>query len=128
MAPLVAHAVAVLHGSGQHIGDGFDAAMRMPRETRQVILRNVVAEIVEQQERIEVGGVAETERAAQVHARAFEGRLGFDEPLNGSNGHVSFLSDRNVKQVSSAVQVRLTRRLTATSRFRTCPDNRSSSG
>jgi hypothetical protein len=86
---LVPHAVAMLDGSGQDVRDGLDAAVGVPRETRQVILRNVVAEVVEQQKRVEIGSVAEAERAAQVHARAFEGRLGFDEPLNWSNGHSS---------------------------------------
>ena len=83
----VAHAVAVLHGSGEDVRDGLDPAMRMPREARQVVLGNVIAEIVEEEKRIEVGCVAEAERAAQVHARTFQGRLGFDESLNGSKGH-----------------------------------------
>jgi hypothetical protein len=61
----------------------------MPRETSQVILGPLVAEVVEEKERIEVGRVAEAERAAQVHARALDGRLRLDEPLNGSKGHVS---------------------------------------
>jgi hypothetical protein len=38
----------------------------MPGESRQVILRHVVAEVVEEQEGVEVGGVAEAERAAQM--------------------------------------------------------------
>src|SRR6202022_1211119 len=67
----VADAVAVLHGSGEDIGDGLNAAMRMPGEARQVILRNVIAEVVEKQERIEVGCIAESECAAQVNSRAF---------------------------------------------------------
>ncbi len=81
---MVAHAVAMLDGPGQHVRDGLDAAVRMPRKARQIILRNVIAEIVEQQERIEVGGVAETERAAQMHARAFERGLGLNKPFNWS--------------------------------------------
>ena len=85
---MVPHAVAMLDGAGEDVGDGLDAAVRMPREARQVILRNVVAEIVEQQEGVEIGRVAEAERAAQVYARAFQGGLGFDEPLNGSKGHI----------------------------------------
>ena len=36
---LVAEAVAVLDGAGEHVGDRFDAAVRMPRESGQVILR-----------------------------------------------------------------------------------------
>ncbi len=83
----IAHAVAVLHGSGEHIGDGLDPAVRVPREARQVVLGNVVAEVVEQQKRVEIGRIAEAERAAQVYARAFESRLGFDEPLNRPKRH-----------------------------------------
>ena len=48
----------------------------------QVIVGAVVAEIVEQQERVELVGVAEAERAAQLHASAFNGRLRFDDPLD----------------------------------------------
>jgi len=88
---MVSHAVAVLDGAGQHVGDGFNAAMRVPREACQVILRNVVAEIVEQQERVEVRCVAEAERAAQMDAGAFEGGLGFNEPFDGSKRHIPSL-------------------------------------
>ena len=91
----VAHAVAVLDGAGQDVGDGFDAAMRMPREAGEVIVRNVVAEIIEQEEGIEVGGVAEAERAAQMHAGAFEGGLGLDQAFDGSDGHIVLLVQFN---------------------------------
>ena len=39
----------------------------------------------------EISSVAKTECAAQVHARAFDSRFGFDEPLNWTNGHISLL-------------------------------------
>ncbi len=84
---VVAHAVAVFDGSGQDVGDGLDAAMRMPGKSGEIILGNIVAEIVEEQERIEVVGVAEAEGAAQMHSGAFERGLGLDEALDGSNGH-----------------------------------------
>ena len=64
----IAHAVAVLHGSGQNVGDGFNAAMRMPGKSGKIIFGNVVAEIVEQQERIEIFGVVESESAAQMNS------------------------------------------------------------
>ena len=83
----IAHAVAMLHGAGQHVSNGLNAAMRMPRETGQVVLRNIVAEIIEQKEWIEIRRVAESERATQMHARAFERRLRFDQPLHGTKGH-----------------------------------------
>ena len=75
---VVSHAIAVLDRSGEHIGDRFDAAMRMPRKPRQVIVRNIIAEIIEQQERVEVRRVAEAEGPAQMNACAFEGWLGFN--------------------------------------------------
>ena len=93
----VAHAVAVLDGSGEDVGDGFDAAMRMPREAGQVIGRNVVAEVIEQEEGVEVGRVAEAERAAQMHARAFEGGLGLDQTFDRSDGHNNLLGSVSVR-------------------------------
>ena len=69
---LVAQAVAVLDRARQHVGNRLDAAVRMPRKSRQIIFGIVVAEIVQQQERIELLGLAETEGALQLHARAFD--------------------------------------------------------
>ena len=64
-APLVAEAVAVLDRSGEHIGDGLDAAVRVPRKARTVVIGEIVAKVVEQQKRIEGGRIAEAESAAQ---------------------------------------------------------------
>ena len=50
----VAKAVAVIHGARQHIGDGFNAAMGMPRKALDKILGVFVAEIIEQQERVKL--------------------------------------------------------------------------
>ena len=72
----------MLHGSGQHVGDGLNAAVRMPRKTGKIVLWNVVAKVVEQQERIELFGVAETECAAQMDAGAFHGWLRLNESFN----------------------------------------------
>jgi hypothetical protein len=59
----------------------------MPRKAGQIIFGNIIAEVVEEEERVEVRGVAEAERAAQVYAGALHRGLGFDEPLHGSDGH-----------------------------------------
>jgi hypothetical protein len=40
------------------------------------------------EEWVEVRCIAESECAAQPHARAFKRRLGFTESLNRSNGHI----------------------------------------
>jgi len=68
----IAKTVAVLDRAREHIGDGLDAAMRMPGETGEIIGRPIVAEIIEQQERIGLLGVAKTESAAQLHAGTFD--------------------------------------------------------
>ena len=53
----------------------------MPGKAGEIVVGNVVAEVVEQQERIELGGVAEAERAAQMHARAFHRGLGLESDV-----------------------------------------------
>ena len=83
----IAEAVAVLDRAGEHIGDGLDAAMRMPRKTGEIVLRPVVAEIIKQQERIGLLRIAETESAAQLHAGAFDRRFGLHDAFDGANGH-----------------------------------------
>src|SRR5271166_4252108 len=67
----VPHAVAVLYRSGEDVRNGLDAAMRMPRKSRKIIRRNIVAEVIEQQKWIEVRRIAETECSPQMHTRAF---------------------------------------------------------
>ena len=51
----------------------------------EVVVRAIVAEVVEQQERIELAGFAEAEAAVQLHAGAFHGRRGRDDAFNRSN-------------------------------------------
>src|SRR5271155_5255800 len=48
----VSHAVSMFDGSGQHVGDGFDSAVGMPGEARQIVLGNIVAEVIEEEERV----------------------------------------------------------------------------
>ena len=64
----------MLDGARKHIGDRFNAAMRMPRKAREIRVGIVVAEVVEEQERIELARVAEAERPAQRHPGAFHCR------------------------------------------------------
>ena len=73
----------------EHIGYGLDATMRMPGKSGPVAGRIVVAEIVEQQERIALRRIAESEDAVQVHARPFRGRHGAAFALHGSERHVA---------------------------------------
>src|SRR5262249_7308130 len=84
---LVAEAVAVIDRAGEHVGDGLDAAVGMPGETGAIVLGTVVTEIVEQEERIELAGLAEAEGAVKLDAGAFPSRRRLDDPFDGSNGH-----------------------------------------
>ena len=83
----IPHAIAVFHRTGEHVGDRLDATMRMPRKAGQVILGNVIAKIVEKEERVEIGRVPETESPAQMHARAFKRGLRLDKAFHWSNRH-----------------------------------------
>jgi hypothetical protein len=85
IAPACPLAVAVLDRAPEHVGDRFDSAVRVPREPRQVILRPLVEEVVEQQKRVEIRGVAEPERPPQPHPRPLERRLGDRKLLDRPN-------------------------------------------
>jgi hypothetical protein len=60
LAP-VAETVAVLHRASEHVGDGLDAAVRMPGKASKIVLRVIVAKIVQEQEGIEVLCLPEAE-------------------------------------------------------------------
>ena len=77
----------MLHGPVQDVGDGFDAAMGVPWEAREVVLRVLVAEVIQQEEGIEIAGGPEAERPAQLHARALDGGLGLHDPFDRPDGH-----------------------------------------
>ena len=72
----------------EHVGDGLDAAMRMPGKAGLIILGPIPAKIIHHQERIEIGRVAEAEGAAKPDTRPLHGRNGLADALDGTNGHV----------------------------------------
>jgi hypothetical protein len=74
----------VIDGSRKDIGDGLNAAMRMPGESGKVIFRNIIAEVIEEEERVEIRGSPEPERAAKVHARSLQRWLGLNDSSYGS--------------------------------------------
>ena len=79
----------MVHLAGEHVRDRLDAAVRMPREAREVVGRSVVSEVVEQQERIGLGRFAEAEGAAQLDAGAFQRGAGLADAFDGADGHDS---------------------------------------
>src|SRR5580698_8177654 len=83
----IAQAVAVFDIAGEHISDRLNATMRMPRKAGAIVVRPVVAEIVEQQEWIGFRRFAEAKSAAQLDARALHRGLRSNDLLYRSNGH-----------------------------------------
>src|SRR5205823_5528272 len=51
---LVAQAIAMLDRTGQHVGDGLNPTMRMPRKSSQVVLRILIAKVIQQEKWIEL--------------------------------------------------------------------------
>ena len=96
-AAAIAEAVTVLHRASEHVGDRLDAAMRMPREPGEIVLGTIVAEVVEEEERVVVGGVAESKRAAQLDAGAFERRLRRNDTFDGSESTSLLLLQADLK-------------------------------
>src|SRR5436309_2800250 len=69
----------MMRGTFQHVGDGFDAAMRMHREAADGTLDGIVeGEMIEEQEGIEFVADARRNGTAQLHACAFNRGLRFD--------------------------------------------------
>ena len=81
----------MIDAAGQHIGDGLDAAMRMPREAREIISGALVPEVIEQKEGIEFGRVAKPERAMELDPCPLDGGLGLTHAFDGTDGHGGLL-------------------------------------
>ena len=62
------------HAPVEHVGDGLETAMRVIGEAGDVVFRLVGAELIEQQERVEVGQLRLADDPAQLHACAIGGR------------------------------------------------------
>src|SRR5258708_29950858 len=99
-APAVAQTVAVINRAGQHIRDGLNAAMRVPWKSGAVVLGTIVAEVVQQKERVEIAGVAEAKGTVEFHPRSLDGWRGRYDPLHRPNRHrIIFLKNRTVANV-----------------------------
>src|SRR4249920_1838544 len=81
--------------------------MRVPRKSREVVLRVVIAKVIEEQKRIVVLRVAEAERAAKLDACAFHRRTGLNDAFHSTDGHGRSLSgsDPSLPRCSGSVSV-----------------------
>src|ERR1051326_3564438 len=85
----VSHTVPVIDISREDVRDGLDPAVRVPRKPGQIVLGHVIAKIIEQQKRIEVLGIAETERAPQMHAGALDSRFRANDTVYRAKRHMA---------------------------------------
>src|SRR5205809_3806451 len=72
--PFVPDAVLMLDATVQHVGHRLDAAVRMPRETRDVFRGVLGTEVVEEKERIQPRDFRGAERPTEVDPRPFNRR------------------------------------------------------
>jgi hypothetical protein len=63
--------------------------MRVPGKAGQILVRVVVPKVIEEQKRIEIRGVSESEGTAEVHTGALYGGLRLADVFDGSDGHGS---------------------------------------
>src|SRR5213078_1000192 len=89
----VPEAVPVLHVARQHVRDRLDAAVRVPGEPADVLGRVVRAEVVEEEERVELRHLVVAEHPLQVDAGALDGRLRLPDLLDPADvGHRRLLT------------------------------------
>ena len=91
----VAETVAMFDGAVENVSDRFDAAMRVPRETADVVIGMIAAEIIEHQKRVKLARIMETKGTVQTNACTFHVRCRTTGFEGGSDGHdVSPLSKK----------------------------------
>jgi hypothetical protein len=77
----------VLHIAVQDIGNGFDATVGMPGKTLDVIFGFIRAKIIEQQEGVEFGDLAEAEDPIEMNAGALDDGFWFEYQFDCSCIH-----------------------------------------
>ena len=75
----IAHAVLMLHVTIDHVGESVEAAVWMRRETRNILIRIITAEIIQHQERIIIAQSRCADSAMHRNACAFSRRHRGDE-------------------------------------------------
>jgi NAD dependent epimerase/dehydratase family enzyme len=74
----VSQTIRMFDGAGQDVRDGLDTPVRVPGKAGEIVIGNIVSEIIQEQEWIELGRVAEPESPAQTYPGTFQGGLRFN--------------------------------------------------
>jgi hypothetical protein len=81
----IALVVAMAHAAREHVGHGLEAAMRMIGKAGDVVGALVGAELVEHQERVEIGQRLAADHAIELHAGAVAGRPALHDERGGAD-------------------------------------------
>jgi hypothetical protein len=81
----IAQTVTVSDRPREHVRDGLDSPMRVPRKPREIVFRILVPEVVKQEKRIELVRISKSKRATQSHPRPFNRGPGLNDPFDWSN-------------------------------------------
>ncbi len=87
----VPEAVPVLDPAVEHVGDRFDSAVRVHGESGDVVVRALRAEVIEEEERVEMVKGRCRDAAPELHARAILGWARRDDRLHFSLLHAHLL-------------------------------------
>jgi hypothetical protein len=79
----VSQTIRMFDGAGQDVRDGLDTPVRVPGKAGEVVIRNIIPEVIKQQEWVELQGIAKAERPPQTHPSTFQRWLGLDHSFYG---------------------------------------------
>ena len=89
----MAGAVAMSHAAAAHVGHRFKAAVRVVGKSADVVIRDVAAESVEEQERIEAALQRLAEQAGELDAGAVRGGFAGDLLFDLAGNLDAFFAD-----------------------------------
>src|SRR5882724_1990177 len=84
----IAEVIFMAHAAVEHVGNGFEAAMRMCREAGHVVVRVIGIKLVEHQKRIYILAALATQTAAQFDAGAIGSGNRLDDMDQGAGAHL----------------------------------------
>ena len=90
--PLIAETVTMLDLALENIGNGLDAAVRVPGKALAVGVGIVIPEVVQEQEGIAHRRIGEPEGAVEMDAGTFDGRFGDGLALDRAERHGGLLA------------------------------------
>src|SRR5271155_2578048 len=79
--------ILMAHMAIEHVGDSFEAAMRVRREAADIVVRIIGIELIEHQERVHILAALAAQTAAQLDAGAVRSRDRLDDMNQRAGTH-----------------------------------------